>query len=86
MCDTYRPNGKPLKNNHRYNANKIFNNEIAINEKPWYGIDTLRTCIWQHASDPIPIHLHLGDELFFKAGQRHPGGYREFCFRTGSQS
>jgi len=39
MCDTYRPNGKPLRNNHRYNANKIFNSEVAINEKPWFGIE-----------------------------------------------
>ena len=37
MCDTYKPDGTPLENNHRYNALDIFNSNI--NEKPWYGME-----------------------------------------------
>jgi len=37
MCDTYRPNGEPLENNHRIWANNIF--EKALDEEPWFGLE-----------------------------------------------
>ena len=37
MCDTYRPDGTPLENNHRVWANNIFNQ--ALDEKPWFGLE-----------------------------------------------
>lgn len=37
MCDTYRPNGEPLENNHRIWANSIF--EQALDEEPWFGLE-----------------------------------------------
>ena len=37
MCDTYKPNGTPLENNHRNNAVEIFNTNQY--EKPWYGME-----------------------------------------------
>ena len=37
MCDTYKPDGTPIFNNHRNNANKLFNKKL--DEKPWYGIE-----------------------------------------------
>lgn len=37
MCDTYKPNGTPLKGNNRFWANKLFNKNLEA--KPWYGIE-----------------------------------------------
>ena len=37
LCETYTPNGKPLPNNHRNLAVKLFNKNL--DEKPWYGIE-----------------------------------------------
>ena len=37
LCDTYKPNGTPLKNNHRVEAVKIFNQ--ILDQEPWYGIE-----------------------------------------------
>ena len=37
ICDTYDINGIPLPNNHRYNANLIFEKKKA--EVPWFGLE-----------------------------------------------
>jgi len=37
MCDTYRPDGTPLENNHRVLANELFNK--ALDEEPWFGLE-----------------------------------------------
>ena len=37
LCDTYTPDGHPLKNNNRFKANNIFNKNL--NEEPWFGIE-----------------------------------------------
>ena len=37
LCDTYNPEGKPLKNNHRIWADEIFNQ--ALDEEPWFGLE-----------------------------------------------
>lgn len=37
MCSTYKPNGEPIFNNHRHNAEKIF--EQKTEEEPWFGIE-----------------------------------------------
>ena len=37
LCDTYRPDGSPLKNNHRIWANEQFNK--ALDQKPWFGLE-----------------------------------------------
>jgi len=37
MCDTYRPDGTPLENNHRVLANELFNQ--ALDEEPWFGLE-----------------------------------------------
>jgi len=37
MCDTYRPDGTPLENNHRVLANQLFNQ--ALDEEPWFGLE-----------------------------------------------
>jgi glutamine synthetase len=37
MCDTYKPDGTPIFNNHRHHADKIFSQNL--DEKPWYGIE-----------------------------------------------
>ena len=37
LCDTYTPDGSPLKNNNRHWANNIF--EQNLNEQPWFGLE-----------------------------------------------
>lgn len=36
ICSTYKPNGEPIFNNNRHNANIIFEKYSA--EKQWYGL------------------------------------------------
>ena len=37
MCETRRPDGTPLENNHRQWANNIFKQDLV--QLPWYGIE-----------------------------------------------
>jgi glutamine synthetase len=37
VCDTYDISGNPLANNHRYNAEKIF--DLKREEEPWFGLE-----------------------------------------------
>ena len=37
MCDTYKPNGEPLKDNNRSWAKEIFDKDLS--QHPWYGIE-----------------------------------------------
>ena len=37
LCDTYTPQGQPLKNNHRVKAVEIF--QAADKEEPWFGLE-----------------------------------------------
>jgi len=37
LCDTYRPDGTPVENNHRQWANKLF--DQGLDEEPWYGLE-----------------------------------------------
>jgi len=37
LCDTYLPDGTPLYNNNRYNANKLFSEKME--EEPWFGLE-----------------------------------------------
>ena len=37
MCDTYKPDGTPIFNNHRHKAKELFDQKL--DEKPWYGIE-----------------------------------------------
>jgi glutamine synthetase len=37
LCDTYRPDGTPVENNHRQWAKALF--DQALDEEPWYGLE-----------------------------------------------
>ena len=37
LCDTYKPDDTPLKNNHRVKAVELFNQKL--DEEPWFGIE-----------------------------------------------
>ena len=37
LCDTYTPQGEPLKNNHRVWAKEIFDKKL--DEEPWFGLE-----------------------------------------------
>jgi glutamine synthetase len=37
LCETRKPDGTPLENNHRVNAKEIFDKHLE--EKPWFGLE-----------------------------------------------
>ena len=39
LCDTWLPDGGPHSTNTRFNAEKIFSNEIVVNEKTLFGLE-----------------------------------------------
>lgn len=51
LCDTYDINNKPLLNNHRYNASKIFSKNII--EEPWFGIEQEFFMIDNNTNKPL---------------------------------
>ena len=51
MCDTYTPSGKPLPNNHRYWANKIFKRKLE--EEPWFGLEQEYFLISKETGKPL---------------------------------
>jgi len=55
MCDTYKPDGTPLGNNHRANANNIFMQNLG--EKPWYGIEQEFFMINRKTGKPLGFPL-----------------------------
>lgn len=51
LCDTFRPDGTPLSNNHRPSAVKIFNQ--CLDEEPWYGIEQEYFLIDRNTQKPL---------------------------------
>ena len=51
MCDTYDANMNPINNNHRFNANNIFDKNLA--EKPWFGIEQEFFMIDNNTNKPL---------------------------------
>ena len=37
LCETRKPDGTPLENNHRVKAKEIFDNHL--DEEPWFGLE-----------------------------------------------
>ena len=58
MCDTYKPDGEPLINNHRHWANNIF--EKDLKQKPWFGIEQEYFLIDKHQN--LPLGMDKGME------------------------
>ena len=75
ICDTYTPDGRPLFNNTRYNANEIFNQKLE--EKPWFGLEQEYFLI-----DPN-TNLPLGYDATKTQGQYYCGiGYENTFGRS----
>jgi glutamine synthetase len=51
LCDTYRPDGTPLENNHRQWAKAIF--DQALDEEPWYGLEQEYFLIDPNTNKPL---------------------------------
>ena len=51
MCETFKPNGNPLDNNHRNWANKIFEKDTS--QKPWFGIEQEYFLIDKNTKKPL---------------------------------
>jgi len=39
LCSTYKTDGTPALNNNRHNAELIFNSDLNLGLKPWYGLE-----------------------------------------------
>ena len=58
LCDTYKPDGTPIFNNHRHRAKEIFNQKLE--EKPWYGMEQEFFMMNKKTGKPLgfPEHGH----------------------------
>lgn len=70
LCDTYKPSGEPLSNNHRVKANEIF--EKNKEEEPWYGIEQ-EFFIYNNRIYPNRVLGFVSNEL--KGGPIEQGQY-----------
>jgi len=51
LCDTYRPDGTPVENNHRQWAKKLF--DQGLNEEPWYGLEQEYFLMDHNTNNPL---------------------------------
>ena len=51
LCDTYRPDGTPVENNHRQWAKSLF--DQALDEEPWYGLEQEYFLIDPNTNKPL---------------------------------
>jgi len=72
ICDTYTPDGEPVSNNTRYNANNIFNQKL--DEEPWFGLEQEYFLINPHTN--LPLGFNEND----KQGQFYCGVGSENIF------
>tara|TARA_Y100000389_G_C17461750_1_gene522296 strand:+ start:3040 stop:4056 length:1017 start_codon:yes stop_codon:yes gene_type:complete len=88
MCDTYKPTGEPLPNNHRVWANEVFNKKL--DEEPWYGLEQEYFLI---SNEDKPINLPYGKEpqgqYYCSVGAKNAFGryiaeeHLQICIRAG---
>ena len=60
LCDTYKPDGTPLINNYRPQAQEIFTEHIS--EKPWYGLEQEYFIINPKTNLPIGFNGYSNDK------------------------
>lgn len=65
MCDTYKPDGTPLPNNNRVDANKIF--ESKLDEEPWFGLEQEFFLMDSKTNKPLGLDKTYQNDL--KQGQ-----------------
>ena len=51
MCQTFKPDGTPLNNNHYFKAKKAFDTKLS--EEPWYGIEQEYFIMNPHNNKPL---------------------------------
>jgi len=72
LCETFQSSDKPIFNNFRYNANKIFNTDKSLSLEPWFGLEQeyfmvdIINNLWSHDYD-----LHKG-QLYCGIGNKQP--------------
>lgn len=59
MCDTYHPDGRPHESNHRYHANKLF--DQALEEQPWYGLEQEYFLVDPNTDYPLGFNPKTGE-------------------------
>lgn len=73
VCDTYTPDGIPLKNNHRFQASKIF--EKYVDQIPWYGLEQEYFIFSNLTDQPIGFNPNGKQGQFYCS----VGGNNAFC-------
>ena len=88
LCDTYLPDGRPLCNNNRVNANEIFNKKME--EEPWFGLEQEYFLINPNTSKPLgysvdgkqgQFYCSIGSENAF--GRAIVGEHLKLCLDAG---
>lgn len=63
LCDTYTPEGEPLKNNHRVWAKELFDRKPE--EEPWFGLEQEYFLIDPNTQKPIGYGDHKKQGQFY---------------------
>ncbi len=58
VCSTYNIHGEPLSNNHRHQAELIFNSKL--HEEPWFGLEQEYYMLDKHTEQIIGFKLDIG--------------------------
>lgn len=88
FCETYTPNGEPLKNNHRHWANKIFNEKLE--EEPWFGLEQEYFIIDNNSNQPLGYEESKNQGQFYCSvgagnayGREVVEKHLEYCIHAG---
>lgn len=73
LCETYRPDGNPLMNNHRFWAKEIFNS--AIEAEPWFGLEQEYFMMNPNTGTPLGFdHAESQGQYYCSVGSQNAFG------------
>ena len=78
LCDTWLPNGEPHPMNTRFNAKKIFDNELVKKEETYFGLEQEFFALTQGSSQNIGKTLPDNQGPFYCGVGFYFGIHREF--------
>lgn len=82
LCDTYNAKGIPLSNNHRYNANFLFEN--FCEEEPWFGLEQEYFLSFKHENiDNLKEGLHYCGSSVNMLERKIAEEHLQMCIETG---
>ena len=73
LCETYRPDGNPVMNNHRFWAKEVFNS--AIEAEPWFGLEQEYFMMTPNTGTPLGFdHAESQGQYYCSVGSQNAFG------------